>query len=843
MWIFLAALGVLNLPFVWPGWEDPGQLTSVLDLLVISAVVVLLLAGLKDLHSPSERLFWTLTAAGYGCWWLSRAILWIFAHADERLVLHVLVDTLYILLFLFSLAAAELRPDLGRPMPEGWPWRPRLGTAALLLTILSFALYFVVIPSRIDPTFYGTRVSSMKLYAALDLLVAVRFGLLARSARGLRWTSIYGLCALSMGLWFALDASDAYVRVAGIEIANLSPLNILWSVPLVVLGLAASLRRDDVWAGQTAGVHGEEIEARREASPMLAVAILLPLMHSALGACGALEPDFQGFRDAVVVLALLALGGLLIVERGSERSRRQLRREEEKAEARRKLRRSEERFRKLASATFEGVIVHDGTTIIDANEQLAAMFGFSLDEVVGSKIGDRVAQVDKEFVVNTLQAPATGEPLEFRAYRRDRTPFVAEVRGRNLPSLGPDVRVAVVRDLTDYRRLEKDLRQAQKMDAVGRLAGGIAHDFNNLLTVILGSCDLATPETFDEDIRQIRSAALRAAGMTTQLLAFSRQQELQLEIFDINESLRETEPLLRRLLPASISLEVQFNDGVPPVRADRNQMAQVVLNLIINGRDAMPDGGDLSIWLGLESIPAAGDAMVESFVTLNVRDSGNGIDPKDLSQIFDPFFTTKAIGQGTGLGLATVQRIVSQVGGYVEVDSRVGVGTTFRVFLPVSPEGQFMDPESAAPGVMQGWGQGRVLVVDDQPEICAVLTKVLEQAGFEVVSAGSGADALRQSQSWREPPALLIADVVMPELGGPELASRLLARWPEMPVLFTSGYSEGPWFDAIADRPLLAKPFDRQRLSAAVRKVLAPGAHRERSGAHGRLPFPDRADG
>ncbi|MEM8995276.1 MAG: ATP-binding protein, partial [Acidobacteriota bacterium] len=829
-WIFLACLGVLNTFYLVPQDSAVARVAPLLDPLVITAVVLALLAGLRDVRSAEERGFWALSAAGYGCWWLSEVLMWVFAHAQGRLGFHLLVDTLYLLLFICSLAAAELRPDLGRPPWGRWPIRPRIVTAALLLSLAGFALYFVVIPSRVDPVFYGTRVSSMMLYAALDALVALRFFLLYRIAEDRRWRWTYGLFALSMGLWCVLDASDAFMRATGFETSP--AVTVVWSAPLVVLAAAVSLRRyPEAFTGDGAsGAMGPDAAARLEDAPRdahsaTAVALLLPFVHAVLGTFQVTEPAFQAARDGVVAASLLGLGALALWERRLEGARRRRDRESDRENARRELERSEERFRNLAASSFEGVIIHDGHRVLDANEQLAAMFGAELHEVVGAKLGDRVAPVDKDAMRRALQEPATGEPLELRVYRKDRTPFLVEARGRNLPSLGPNVRVAVFRDLTEHRRLEKDLRQAQKMDAVGRLAGGIAHDFNNLLTVILGSCDLAEPATFDDDIRQIRAAALRAAGMTGQLMAFSRHGEIELEVFELNEILLDNEALLRRLLPASIDLALDPGADLPPIRADRSQMAQVLLNLVINGRDAMPDGGEVKVWTALEAMPAVAGGVdsgvgAATYVTLSVRDRGGGIRPADLAHIFDPFFTTKGAGEGTGLGLATVDRIVRQAGGYVEVDSRPGAGTIFRVFLPACLSEDGDGPPLDAPGLREGWGRGRIVVVDDQPEVRLVVRKVLEQAGFEVWCASSAAQVMDLVKTWAAPPTLLIADIVMPNLSGPRLAARLRERWPSLPVLFISGHSEGPWFDTVAGQPLLPKPFDRQALWTAVRSTL-----------------------
>ncbi|MBI4877675.1 MAG: PAS domain S-box protein [Acidobacteria bacterium] len=403
--------------------------------------------------------------------------------------------------------------------------------------------------------------------------------------------------------------------------------------------------------------------------------------------------------------------------------------------------------------------------------------------------------------------------------------------------------IGVARDISERKqaeaertRLEEQLRQAQKLESVGRLAGGVAHDFNNLLTVINGYGDLLLARLRADDpvrpsLEQIRKAGERAANLTQQLLAFSRKQVVRPRLLDLNAQAQEAGQMLRRLLQEDIELVLRLDPTVGSVMADPGQLHQVLINLAVNAKDAMPTGGELlvetsSVELNAGCETELPEAVPGKYVLLTVTDTGTGMDAETREHIFEPFFTTKETGKGTGLGLATVYGIVRQNGGWIAVRSEPGKGTTFRIYLPRAEAGP-AKPD-AAPPPMELHGSETILVVEDQADVRRLATRVLEAHGYTTLQAGSGAEALQLVRDHAGPIHLLLTDVVMPGMNGRELAGELTPRRPEMKVLLMSGYSES----VVARRgvldpgfTLLAKPFTSDELASAVRRVLGAPAH------------------
>jgi signal transduction histidine kinase len=388
------------------------------------------------------------------------------------------------------------------------------------------------------------------------------------------------------------------------------------------------------------------------------------------------------------------------------------------------------------------------------------------------------------------------------------------------------------------RRTEEQLRQAQKMEAVGRLAGGIAHDFNNLLTAILGYselflADMASDAAGRADIEEIRKAGERAASLTQQLLAFSRQQVLEPRVVNLNDILTNVEKLLRRVIGEDVELRIDLDPALRPVRVDPGQIEQVLMNLAINARDAMSNGGHLSVQTRLrllaqplhvqEVILAPG-----SYACVTVTDTGTGIPPEIALRIFEPFFTTKGPGKGTGLGLSTVYGIVRQSHGSIVVDSQPGSGTAFGIYLPCVDE----PLEKNSPGAdmqVSFKGSETVLVVDDEAAIRDLVRKALEAHGYRVLSAPDGVEALRIVAAHEAPIHLLVTDVIMPRMGGRELAARLVKERSIVPVLFLSGYPDAshPEMAIPQDaQAFLKKPFTPTTLARGVRELLDLGLDR-----------------
>jgi signal transduction histidine kinase len=382
------------------------------------------------------------------------------------------------------------------------------------------------------------------------------------------------------------------------------------------------------------------------------------------------------------------------------------------------------------------------------------------------------------------------------------------------------------------RKTEEQLRHAQKMEAVGRLAGSIAHDFNNLLSVILGHgslmhADLKPTDPMREEVASILTAGERAADLTRQLLAFSRQQVLVPRVLDLNASVRESLKILKRLLGADVDLVTRFDRRLSKVRADPGQIDQVIMNLAINARDAMPDGGKLTIETKdvVLDAPYADDHLEVapgSYVLLAVSDTGTGMTKETQARIFEPFFTTKGIGKGTGLGLSTVFGIVKQSGGHIWVYSEPGQGTTFKLYLPkCSDPSDAPLPVSIKPKSLQG--TETILLVEDQDEVRQVAVQILRRYGYHVIEARNAGEALLSCEQHPRTIHLLLSDVVMPQMNGRKLADRLLKLRPELKVLFMSGYTENAIVHhGILDSGIsyLQKPLLPEMLARRVREVL-----------------------
>jgi len=455
--------------------------------------------------------------------------------------------------------------------------------------------------------------------------------------------------------------------------------------------------------------------------------------------------------------------------------------------------------------------------------ELQSELGGEREGLLRRVLEDRKPVVDVELV----RSGAVKGPVE-RQLRASFFP-VAVVDG---PAMGLGMFVA---ETTERRGLEAQLQQAQKMEAVGQLAGGIAHDFNNLLTVITSygamvMADLPRESPHSVDVQEILNAANRASSLTRQLLAFSRRQVLQPQVLDLNVLTGDLEKMLRRLLREDIQLVTRFDPQLALVNADAGQLEQVIVNLVVNARDAMPRGGRIAIatsnvTLGDGFVPAHGNMTPGPYVLLTVTDTGRGMDKTTQAHIFEPFFTTKPVGQGTGLGLSTVYGIVKQSGGYVWVYSEVERGTTFKIYLPAvanapnAAEGERDNGLTPAAG-----GPERILLVEDEPNVRRIARRILERNGYTVLEASNGAEALRVLERRQEPIALVLTDLVMPEMGGRELASKLRIVSPTSRVLFMSGYTEDAVLRQSVMEPgaiFLDKPFTFDTLIRKVREALA----------------------
>ena len=500
------------------------------------------------------------------------------------------------------------------------------------------------------------------------------------------------------------------------------------------------------------------------------------------------------------------------------------------------------RYRSVVETMSEGVVVQgaDGTTEL-CNARALELFGVTESELRASfsersrwqavRLDGTSFAVDELPVNVTLRTGERTRDVVMGITRRDGARLWLSV---NTSAIREDGRVRAVvctfSDVTHRAQLETQLRQAQKMEAVGQLAGGIAHDFNNILTAISCNVELvldaiAPSDARRDDVVQIREAADRAAALTRQLLAFSRRQVLQPRSLDLNDTVSGMERLLCRVISADVRLHAQLESGLPFVFADAGQMEQVMMNLVLNSRDAMPAGGTIVVRTSHVSLRSPsphrfGTIPAGEYVTLSVKDFGVGMSPDVLDRLFEPFFTTKAQGKGTGLGLATVHGIVTQSNGHITVESRPGFGAEFTVYLPAQ--------HMAAPSVSQAPVRGparevgrTVLVVDDEAAVRDVTMRAVARAGYRVLGAASGIQALDLLAGEPEPAAvLLLTDIMMPEMSGHELAARVSQRFPAVRIAAMSGFSA----DELARRghtPLtqLHKPFTLPQLLTFVNEA------------------------
>ncbi|HSO32253.1 MAG TPA: response regulator, partial [Labilithrix sp.] len=503
------------------------------------------------------------------------------------------------------------------------------------------------------------------------------------------------------------------------------------------------------------------------------------------------------------------------------------------------LRESDQRFRQLAENIDDvfWLCDPDKRRFLYVSPAYETVWGRSCESLYASPESwfEALHPDDRERVAASLPYQVNGAWEEpYRIVRPDGS--IRWVRARAYPvrdARGQVYRVASVsRDVTEVRALEDQLRQAQKMEAVGRLAGGVAHDFNNLLSVILSYTCLVIDELkpgvpMREDLEQVRRAGERASDLTRQLLAFSRQQMLRPKVMDLSKVVRELEKMLQRLLGEDIVLTLRAADPLSNVHADPSQIEQIVLNLAVNARDAMPRGGSLTIETANVELDAAyaaqhPGAVPGPYVMLAVTDTGTGMDASTRERIFEPFFTTKEVGKGTGLGLSTVFGIVKQSHGHIDAYSTPGAGSRFEVYLPsTTREVEILEPSAPVSAGVDG--SETVLLVEDDDQVRAMTVSILERNGFKVLDAPSGATALEVAERFAGEIHLLLTDVVMPRMSGRELAERLMPARPGMKVLYVSGYTE----DSIlhhgvleAGIAFLQKPIIPDALLRKVRDVL-----------------------
>jgi len=509
------------------------------------------------------------------------------------------------------------------------------------------------------------------------------------------------------------------------------------------------------------------------------------------------------------------------------------------------LSQSEERYRDYFENAKDAIYVHDLTGhYIMVNKAGEELIGYSRDEILQMRISDVVPRHYLDQIHTRLKEKLADHSLtiyECEAIRKDGSRVPIEVSSRLIYENGVPVAVqGSARDITERKRAEEALRasqlqlqQSQKLEAIGQLAGGVAHDFNNMLTAIMGYTDLSLRRVGLENpirrnLEETKKAAERAASLVRQLLAFSRKQILEPKVLDLNEVVKDMQKMLTRLIGENIKLATRLETDLGSVKADPCQVEQIIVNLVVNARDAMPRGGRVTIEtanISLDAQTAAKHVAVipGEYVMLAVSDTGNGMDQETQARIFEPFFTTKEVGKGTGLGLSTVYGIVKQSGGNIWVYSEPGFGTVFKVYLPRIDDATANNIAKQAQESNAPRGTETILLVEDEDVVRGLTRKILMQAGYNVLDVRSGDEAIRLCATHAGPIDLLLTDVVMPEVSGKEVADRLLELRPTTRVLFMSGYTD----EAIVQHGVLdtnvkfiQKPFTWVGLTKKVREVL-----------------------
>jgi PAS domain S-box-containing protein len=500
-------------------------------------------------------------------------------------------------------------------------------------------------------------------------------------------------------------------------------------------------------------------------------------------------------------------------------------------EAKEGLRQSEERYRTLFERNPHPMFVYDCETLayLAVNDAAVHQYGYSREEFLRMTLADLRPPEDVPALLDSLRASAPGFERRgaWRHRKKDGSVIDVEILAHALPFGDRPACIVLAYDVTERRRLEEQLVQAQKMEAVGRLAGGVAHDFNNLLTVINGYADMLLEDLGEggacaEYVRAIRKAGDRAAALTRQLLAFGRKQVVAPRLLDLNAVVAGAADMLRRLIGEDVLLTIDAQPDLGRVRADPAQLEQVIVNLAVNARDAMPRGGRLSVTTR-DTVLGEGEAGAGPgpHVMLAVADTGHGMTTEVRRHLFEPFFTTRPAGQGTGLGLATVYGIVKQAGGHIAVETGPGAGTTFRIYLPRAADPLAEQPPAAA--AAGAAARAALLLAEDEDAVRALAKHVLRAAGYDVLEACDGAEALRLAEQHGGRIDLLVSDLIMPGLSGRQLAERLLARDAGLKVLYLSGYTEDEVVrDGVSREAVhyLQKPFSPAALTRKVREVL-----------------------
>ena len=764
--------------------------------------------------------FWLLISAGFFVW--SAGQLMVTYYDSVR---HIPLQQPWPSDVVFFLSVAPAFMTLFMDTERGLEWKnwPRILDLAQVI-ILTVAAYLLMFSSPAHWKMDGGALARLAWLpdTVRDTVLAGAFTLRAIMSRQSLARSLYGCMAIFFVLYLGGEIPYLYLQSTK-NLPSGTPWDLGWTIPFLAITILAATSRPV----EEKAPAGDEPRKKEESLGRWGLIHIVPMIFPLvvlLMAAGIAEKQLA--VATVMVVASFACSSARIIFSEKQRRQSDIALEEKNT---------------LVKSVFEGtgdaVYIKDlvGRYVI-VNPAFARYFEKPVEQIVGKTAAQlfdfatarRLSETDR-LVIETGQA----QTFEYELPLANGTRAFLVMKSPYLDGQGKTIGVIVVsRDITEYRAMEERLRQSQKMEAIGTLAGGVAHDFNNLLMVIAGYGSVLNEALSGEPklrghVEQIQKASERAASLTRQLLAFSRKQTIQPVPLSLNSAVSGVEKLLRRLIGENIAIAMHLGPELGSVRADAGQIEQVILNLAVNARDAMPDGGKLTLETSNREVGAGRNGQAEPikpgpYVELGVSDTGIGMDDRIQTHVFEPYFTTKPSGKGTGLGLSTVYGIVQQAGGYISFSSKPREGTTFRILLPridsVQAPGSSLDFSDASYS-----GEETVLLAEDEPAVCDLVHAILTSRGYRVLSARLPQEAERIAETHLGKIDLLLTDVIMPGISGAELSKRIAMRVPGIKVLFMSGYID----DSVVrqgisenETAFLQKPFTPLSLAKKVREVL-----------------------